>query len=204
MYWLAEIESEAELAGRMFCRLTNTLCKLSDQLAVAPAGMRMVRIGHRIWDGASPSDKLLCVSSALAAAATFDVDDPATLTFTFSDCQVPSAVAKGLLESWVETGEPPVLSIVKLQLGNQDAGHLTHGLTAFAGLELAAEFHDEQHSQDAARDLARLARYVLMTGAIDTRKEFIGVNGTLEILEPHDPPPRGGYWMRLRSVQTSH
>jgi hypothetical protein len=204
MYWLAEIESEAELAERTFCRLTDTLCQLSDQLVVAPAGMRMVRIGHRIWDGASPSDKLLCVSSALTAAATFDVDDPATLTFTFSDCQVPSASAKRLLESWVETGEPPVLSIVKLRLGNQNAGHMTRGLAAFAGLELAAEFRDEQYSRDGARDLARLARYVLMTGAIDTRKEFIGVNGTLEILEPHDPPPRGGYWMRLRPGQTSH
>jgi hypothetical protein len=204
MYWLAEIESEAELAERTFCRLTDTLCQLSDQLVIAPAGMRMLRIGHRFWDDASPSDKLLCVSSALAAAATFNAHDPAKLTFTFSDCQIPSAAAEGLMESWAETGEPPVLSIVKLRLGNQNAGHMTRGLAAFAGLELAAEFRDEQYSRDAARDLARLARYVLMTGAIDARKEFIGVNGTLEILEPHDPPPRGGYWMRLRPVQTSH
>ena len=99
----------------------------------------------------------------------------ATMGWAFSPVMIPASDLSSLLRRWDETAEPPVLSIIDLQIG--DAQHVTSGLKAFIGHEIAAHFDEESKSREAARNLARLSRHALMHGHIDILAQYFLPDG---------------------------
>ena len=103
------------------------------------------------------------------------IDDGAKLCWQFSSVVLPVEDLDGLLQRWDETGEPPLLSIVDLIVG--DDQHITGGMATFVGYEVATRFGAAEQSRDAARILGRLARHTLMTGGLDRATVFEGFDG---------------------------
>jgi hypothetical protein len=194
MFWLALIEGDNLSADGLRAVLPTSL------IIEAQSGAR-VRFGHGSWDAQTQSSKLLHVQALFMALSDLK---SASLTLLFSGQTIQSADAAGLVETWQETHEPPVLSIIALVLGEPQVGHMTHGLSSFVDYELSTRFSDPAHSRDAARDLVRLARYVLAHGDMRADQEMIGVNGPLTILEPTDQPPKRGYWFKRIHAQSAH
>jgi hypothetical protein len=197
LYWFAVIKLEKAIAAETSAMLSDTILRIPEHLVFAPSGQSIVRIGHTSWQGASAEDKLTSVSSAMAAAMA--LANNATLTLTFSGIAVDATDAKGLLEQWVATGEPPVMSIISFRLCEDDARHVTCGLSAFIGFELSVEFLSAEFERDALRDLARLARHCLMQGSVSAGQVFLGVSHDVPLLAPDDTRPLIDYWFRLRA-----
>ncbi len=97
----------------------------------------------------------------------------ASLIWTFSQVTIPVGHVRGVLENWELADVPPVLSIVRLILGRTE--HRTEGMSLFTGGELGARFSDGRSSRDAARNLARLARYAL-ENELDRERVYEGVD----------------------------
>lgn len=108
------------------------------------------------------------------------------MVWTFSAVAVDMSELTALLDRWAETHEPPVLSIIALTLGKRR--HETRGMETLVGFELAATFDGPAQSRDAARTLARLARYALMHGGIAQGSVFEAVDGRLLHLNWQDCP----------------
>lgn len=189
MFWIAGIETDRSNHTGIHDALPTNLAFESD-------GGNTIRIGHPAWDVTTAIEKLLCAKALMMLLADLPADETTSLTFLFSGQTTQANDVPALLQQWNDTGDPPVLSIIALVLGAERVGHQTHGLAAFVGYELAAGFSDETFSRDAARDLARLARYILMSGDVRANQEFIGVNGSIVFLGPDDPMPDCGYWIR--------
>jgi hypothetical protein len=188
MFWLAEIETdESNVALIQDALPTN--------LVLESRSKGSFYIGHPAWDSSTNFEKLLHVRALLLMLADLAENSASSLTFPFSGQTTPASEAPALLDAWAETGNPPILSIIELVLGMSEFGHRTSGLAAFVGYELAARFLNEKDSRDGARDLARLARYILMNGDIKPQQVFLGVNGPIAILKPRDRPPTDGYWI---------
>lgn len=135
------------------------------------------RDGDTIWLGTRaerPMPATVLLELMLMVDALV-VNRSASLTWAFSSIVVPVADLRGLAEAWGSTGEPPVVSIIDLQLG--DDRHLTHGLIPFLGHELEVRFGDPVIARDAARNLMRLARHALATGELLRRLDYTGVDG---------------------------
>ncbi len=103
------------------------------------------------------------------------INDGAKLHWRFSSVVMPVVELANLLQRWDETGEPPLLSIIDLVVGEDQ--HLTGGMAAFVGYEIAAQFSTPEQSRDAARILGRVARHALMTGGLDRATVFEGFDG---------------------------
>jgi hypothetical protein len=99
----------------------------------------------------------------------------AKLMWSFSSVAIEVADLCALLDRWNETGEPPLLSIIALVLG--DDRHVTRGMAAFVGYEIAAHFADPAQSRDAARNLARLARQAIINGGLAEDATYEAVDG---------------------------
>jgi hypothetical protein len=108
------------------------------------------------------------------------------LMWTFSSVAVDVSELPSLLDRWIETGEPPILSIIALEIGPHR--HTTRGMDVLVGFELAAEFRDSSQSRDAARTLARLARFALMNGGLTADSRFESADGRLLHLNWRDAP----------------
>jgi hypothetical protein len=120
---------------------------------------RIERRGDEIWLGVAGKDA--CPSADIIYAimesiATSAISRDAKLVWLFSAVAVRVAELSLWVDRWREKGEPPLLSITALDLA--DTRHVTLGLRAFCGFELAATFCDWCQSRDAARNLALLAR----------------------------------------------
>lgn len=102
-----------------------------------------------------------------------------SLRWRFSSITVPCSELPTLLTRWDETGEPPVLSIIGVDLG--DCRHSTRGVAAFIDYEIAAEFRDPPQARDAARNLVRLARRAIMHGLSDD-DTYHAADGTTFVL----------------------
>lgn len=194
MFWLAMIEG-GDLSAE------SLRANLSTSLVIESKSNTRLGIGHASWDQQSPSQKLQHVQVLFKALADLKL---ASLKLPFSGQITQSADAVALVEAWQETAEPPILSIIQLVLGAPEVGHKTYGLVAFADYELSVRFNDPVYSRDAARDLARLARYVLAHGDFRQNQEMIGVNGPLTLPGPTDPPPSDGYWFTRVHAQFAH
>ena len=103
------------------------------------------------------------------------IDDGAKLHWQFSSVAVPVVEMANLLQRWDETGEPPILSIIDLVVGQDQ--HVTGGMADFVGYEIAARFGAPEQSRDAARILGRLARHALMNGGLDRAVAYEGFDG---------------------------
>jgi hypothetical protein len=112
---------------------------------------------------------VLWIAEALSGGVQF------RLTWEFSSVAIQSTEIRALRDRWDETDEPPLLSIIDLQMGERR--HATHGLAVFGGHELAVEFDDRERSRDAARILARLARHALMNGGLARNLGYEGLGG---------------------------
>jgi hypothetical protein len=188
MFWIAEIATDETNIALIQNVLPTTL-------VIESRSTNRFHVGHPGWGNTQPFERLLCVRALIMMLADLDAHRDCSLTFPFSGQTTLASQAPALLQAWEETGDPPVFSIIALVLGVSETGHRTNGLTAFVGYELSARFLDEADSRDAARDLARLARYILMNGDIQTHQEFVGVNGRIVILKHGDHPPTDGYWI---------
>ena len=147
-------------------------------------GVAIERRGDEIWLGvtgkdARPSaDSIYAIMESVASSA---VSRDAKLVWLFSAVAVRVAELSLLLDRWRETGEPPLLSIIALDLA--DTRHVTVGLEAFCGFELAATFCDSCQSRDAARNLALLARHALMKGGLAPDAAYRAIDGRILRLE---------------------
>lgn len=204
MYWFAEITLESASAGQISLMLSDILLPIPEPLVFASRGESVVCVGHRNWHDASTEDKLMSVSLAIAAATALDDDDPATLTFTFSNCATDTADAKDLLEQWVATGEPPVMSIISFRLCEDGARHVSFGLSALTGFELSVEYASADFERDALRDLLRLTRHCLMQGNVRVGQVFRGVGHDVTLVGFDDTRPLVDYWFSLRAPDAIH
>jgi hypothetical protein len=137
-------------------------------------------VGTNVRLGVDKGDALiglLLVKSVMASIAENANDRDLTLTWEFSQVSVAIVNLPILLDQWEDSGQPPVLSIVALELGK--SSHHVRGVEAFAGHRLSVNFGDPAQSREAARNLARLARYALVNGAIDDQLAYEGVNGEI-------------------------
>ena len=108
----------------------------------------------------------------------------AKITWAFSSVAVSVGDLGAMLSRWDDTGEPPLLSIIALDIGADR--HVTRGMAAFTGYEFAAQFSDSSQSRDAARNLARLARHALVTGDLRRDVDYEGIDGRPLQLMWHD------------------
>lgn len=167
------------------------LCKLGPELRRQPTSdWRINQIDNDLWIGLGPCNTptpftVATVKDLLASIETIFGDVTWTLRWAFSSVEIASTELSGLLRRWEETGEPPVLSIMTVELGKEQ--HVTDGLAQFAGHELAVRFGNPDLTRKAARSLIRLARYALMTGGISRNVVYEEINGCALHLEwPND------------------
>lgn len=121
------------------------------------------------------------------------------LIWQFSQVSIACNDLAVLADRWEETGEPPVLDIIGLRLdpAECDGRHRTHGLAAFVGYEMAARYTLPGDSELAARTLARLARNVLMCGAIAKGTSSVGLNGRYHLLQHNEHPDENGIMVTI-------
>jgi hypothetical protein len=100
----------------------------------------------------------------------------AKLVWSFSSVVIEVGDLRTLLDRWDETREPPLLSIIALDMGAHR--HTTRGLAAFVGYELAAKFDNAGQSRDAARNLTRLARHAIMNAGLSADTIYEAIDGS--------------------------
>lgn len=175
--WLARLEADRPV-------------QLSDILRHHP-GLPHAPASHLVADqqddhvrvGVLDHDELVTLALARemftwAAAASKDIE----FRFVWMSSQVETASTDlSVLQCrWDETEEPPVLSIIALELGQRL--HVTRGLAPFVGHEVAVRFAKFEQSRDAARSVVRLARAALMNGPIVRHCDYEGIDGrTLDL-----------------------
>jgi hypothetical protein len=118
----------------------------------------------------------------------------AYLVWSASGVVVDGAAAGTLIARWIESREPPTLSIVGLSLESAVDGlyvHKTVGLLPFAGQELAIKFGTKSQSMYAAKMLARIARHVLMWGPVRPEQRVISVDQVSLVVKREDDPVTG-------------
>ncbi len=179
--WLADVEPNDVGQLGQFCT------RWADQLEadfIADPAVTGVRVGIDSATGLLP---LTTIHHVLRIAGASSGGIEFRLTWVFSSVAIQSTEIRALRARWDETGEPPLLSIIDLKMG--DRRHVTHGLAAFAGHELTAEFSDPGRSRDAARVLVRLARHALMNGGLVREIAYEGLDGRpLHLVWPDEPP----------------
>lgn len=116
------------------------------------------------------------VRAVMHGIADCAVKSDTRLVWRFSSLSVSHAELCSLSTRWDETGEPPLLSFIGVDLGARR--HLTRGMAAFIGYEIAAEFDDRSLARHAARNLARLARHALMHGGLAPDESYQATDGT--------------------------
>jgi hypothetical protein len=179
--WLARVES-GDLAGVLdgFLRCRRS-CPLSSIDLLAEKTDDHVRVGI---DNNVDLLPLAVAHRIFACAASLSTDIDFKFLWISSSIETRSTELPGLIGRWNETEEPPVLSLLALELG--EWRHLTRGLTMFAGRDLEVRFSQAERSRDAALSLARLARYALMTGVIARDRAYEGIDGRALRLDWHD------------------
>ena len=173
--WLASIESDksAQVLGVFLQRAALLHSRL-----ITDQAKDHIRVGIASFDGLlSLSVAHQIFTCAEAASANADLK----LIWHSSSVETHSIELARLMQRWNETQEPPVLSIVALDLGEQR--HVTRGLQMFAGYELAVRFKESETARDAARTLARLAREALINGRILPDRTYEGLAGRALHLE---------------------
>ena len=143
----------------------------SDDLMIDRQG-KIVRLGIK---NAAALLTLTNLYSVMLYVERSAVSRSAKLIWSFSSIAVVVADLRPLLDRWDETGEPPILSIIALDIG--DNRHLTRGLWAFVGYELAVKFDAPLQSRDGARNLVRLARYAIMNGGLTDEAVYQAIDG---------------------------
>jgi hypothetical protein len=131
----------------------------------------VVRLGI---DGDAAHIRLSDTRLVMQCVASNIRDRDARLVWTFSAVEIEIGDLQGLIEEWREADQPPVLSIVALNLGKHQ--HTIGGAEAFIGHQLSAEFSNPASSRDAARNLAILARHAMVTGTLDRHAIYEGVD----------------------------
>jgi hypothetical protein len=99
---------------------------------ISPHGLGISRQGTLLqFDIDDPSSGLTLdtVYAAMQWVEQSAVPRHVRLIWSFSSIAVPVAEVRRLLDCWDETGEPPLLSIIALELG--DYRHVTRGTAAF-------------------------------------------------------------------------
>jgi hypothetical protein len=134
----------------------------------------IIRFG--ITEAAAPLT-LRNIYSVMHLVAQSSIRRDTKLVWAFSSVAIEVAELPALLDRWDETREPPLLSIIALDLGKHR--HVTRGMAALVGYEIAATFNESVHSHDAARNLARLARYAIMNSGLVVDAKYESVDGRL-------------------------
>jgi hypothetical protein len=144
-----------------------------------PIELVAARSGNSVCIGFASEDERLPLAVAhriFTCAYALSADTTLKLTWNSSSIQTDSSELAALMRRWNETAEPPVLSIIGIELG--EYRHATRGLTTFAGHELQARFPMADQSRDAARSLVRLTRYALTNGGIVRDCEYQCIDGS--------------------------
>jgi hypothetical protein len=167
--WLADVEPNDLGQLRQFCARWAGQIEADVIAERVDAGVRVGIEGGTGLLSLTTIRHVLWIAEALSGGVEF------RLTWDFSSVAIQSTEIRTLRDRWDETDEPPLLSIIDLQMGERR--HATHGLALFAGHELAVEFDDPGRSRDAARILARLARHALMNGGLARNLVYEGLGG---------------------------
>lgn len=172
--------SASELIG-MNCTATGAFCVGDGRYALTlQPDLLTVQLSRTGRDKESGVVSLPEIAFALRILDALSVVAEVVLTWEHVNIAIEGHVARALLNRWSETEEPPALSIVSLELDVSQADafrHLSHGLRAFTGQEIAFEFVSLEDSQEAARLLARVIRYALMHGPVSEAASFRSLDG---------------------------
>jgi hypothetical protein len=158
--------------------------RLVDLAADVPVDLFVEQKDTMIWVGIRDDNRLSRLNALYAImkwASQFTLAQESKLVWTFSSVELEIGTLPALLDRWDETGEPPLFSIVALKPGERR--HVTWGLADLVGFELAVRFGASSQSHDAARQLTRLARHVLMTGGIARDATYEALDGSKLHLE---------------------
>lgn len=163
-----------------------------DEYALVPhQDLLIERQGNIVRLGVADTAAKLTLQIVHSIMQTVDqstVRRDAKLIWSFSSVSIVVSDLRALLDRWDDSGEPPLLSIIALVLG--EARHVTRGLAAFVGHEIAAQFADPKQSRDAARNLARLARYAIVNGGLAKDATYEAIDGhSLRIDWSHSNKP---------------
>ena len=161
-FWFATLTADRLSADK----ITNDLSLNGDAqtLIVEP------RADGRAWIGQSASatrqpDQLIGdILELFIATAGFSQNNGLRIKLLFSGVETRLADLQAIIDRWIETGEPPVMSIIGFRIAEKDSEHITVGLKPFVGGKLAVFCRNCVFERDALRDLARLVRHILMGG----------------------------------------
>jgi hypothetical protein len=108
-----------------------------------------------------------------------------------------------IVDRWVETGEPPVMSIIGFRIAENDSEHITVGLEPFVGGEIAVFYRNRAFERDALRDLARLVRHILMGVKAEGSMRFAGVTSDVSFIDDDAAPHEANYWFSLAKLPSA-
>lgn len=115
------------------------------------------------------------IRTIMELAVDSRLSSTAQITWVFSSVVLSVCDIGAALSRWDDTGEPPLLSIIAIDIGHES--HVTRGMAAFTGYEFAARFSDPSQSRDAARNLARLARHAMLMGELRQDADYEAIDG---------------------------
>ena len=107
MFWIAEIATDETNMALIQNVLPTTL-------VIESRKTNRFHVGHPAWGNTQPCEKLLCVRALMMMLADLEADGDCSLTFPFSGQTTLASQTPALLQAWDETGDPPILSIIKL------------------------------------------------------------------------------------------
>jgi hypothetical protein len=143
-----------------------------------PAGLIISRLDQRLRFAFDSPDMLLTIEVVRGIMDCINdraPDGTGNVIWAFSSVAIPVADLCTILDRWNTTGEPPLLSIVALEIESNQLA--TRGLAAFIGYEIAARFGDQAKSRSAAQIVSRLARHALMHGGLAADAAYEAVDG---------------------------
>jgi hypothetical protein len=191
-YWFATLTGPQSSIGM----IAGTLAASgnADNLVVDPSADGSVRINQACSDALKPTRLIGDIFALFIAIADSGPTSGLTVTMRFSGVQTPASDIANIVGRWVETGEPPVMTLIGFRVAQNASSHTTDGLYSFIGRELAVHYRTPTFERNALRDLARLTRYVLMGGEVAAGIRFAGVASDICFIDDHEAPPEADYW----------
>ena len=166
----------------------------AEALFIEPRADGSVWIGQSASSKAQPARLMGDILALFIATAGFSQNNGLRIKLLFSGVETRLADLQAIVDRWVETGEPPVMSIIGFRIGENDSEHITVGLEPFVGGEIAVFYRNRVFERDALRDLARLVRHKLMGEKAEVGMRFDGVTSDVSFVEDNAGPPEANYW----------
>jgi hypothetical protein len=115
------------------------------------------------------------VVALFIATAGFSQNNGLQIKVLFSGVETRLADLHAIVDCWIDTGEPPVMTIIGFRIAENDLKHITMGLDPFVGGKIAVLYRNRAFERSALHDVARLVRHILMGKKAEVGMRFTGV-----------------------------